>query len=204
MKKSVKKAIHQAEFFVSIALVLTLTLYLLGNPNITGFLSLDFVMQDLDMTLTQSQNYIISSDSTEPFILTSFKLSGEVIGDGIVEIYLDNNLGQQLLIYRNVKSKGGMSMITGMVVAGEKNTAEGKAEKETYLMLDPGYAIENTKINGISDDEKIVEGVFSNECTDTCFMKMELSENASYNLLFKIEPGTVLKLDNIIYTIEID
>lgn len=197
--------LQKIEIIVSIGLILVLTAFLLGNPNITGYLSLDFVMQDLNLTLSQSQNYIITSTNPEPFILTSFKISGEVIGDGRVEVYLDNNQGQQLLVYKNVKQKQrGMGLITGMFIAGEKQTEKEKAKKESYLVIKPGEDIQNPKMLELSEKEETVSEIFSNECTDTCFIKMELSDKIAYNLIFKIEPGTTLKLDNIVYTIEIE
>ena len=122
--------LQKIEITIAVLLVLGLTAFLIGNPNITGFLSLDFVMQDLNLTLSQSQNYIITSTNPEPFTLTSFKISGEMIGDGRVEIYIDNGQSQQLLVYRNVKQKQrGMALITGMFIEGEKQTEKEKAKQ---------------------------------------------------------------------------
>lgn len=197
--------LQKIEIIVSIGLILVLTAFLLGNPNITGFLSLDFVIQDINLTLSQSQNYIITSTNPEPFILTSFKISGEVIGDGRVEVYIDNGQGQQLLVYRNVKSKQrGMGLITGMFIAGEKQTEKEKAKQGSYLVLNPGKTIQELEIMELSEKEETVSGIFSNECADSCFIKMELSDKIAYKLVFKIEPGTTLKLDNIVYIIEIE
>ncbi|MBW2980811.1 hypothetical protein KY360_05335 [Candidatus Woesearchaeota archaeon] len=188
---------------VAVTAVLALSFYLFSNPNITGYVSIDFIMQDLDITLTQSQVFTMGATNPQPFTLTSFKLSGEVIGDGRVEIYLENRQGQQLLIYRNIKSKDrGISAITGLAVEGGEPT--GKAEEGTYFVITPGQVIQNPGLMELSGKEETISGPFSDECVDTCFIRMELSSSTTYGLVFKVEPGTTLKIDRIFYTIDTD
>ena len=201
-KPRVFNKLRKIEATFAVVLILVLGAFMLGRPNITGYLSLDFVMQDLDIMMMDSQSWILSSNNPEPVTLTSFKVSGEVVGEGRVEVYLDNGQGQELLVFRNVRKKGAsMSGITGLYIAGEQTGGE-KTEEKSYLMLNPGRKIQDVGLTKLSEKEEIVNGVFSNECGDTCFIKMELSDKTAYQLVFKIEPGTELKLDNILYTVE--
>ncbi len=195
--------LQKIEIAFAVILVLILSAFILNNPSITGYLSTDFVMQDINLTLTRSQNFIIVSTNPKPATLTSFKLSGTIESNGKIEVYLDNNQGQRLLVYRNVKEKKkGMDVITGFFIAGEKQTETEKAEQGSYLTLIPGNIIQETEMLELSETEETIEGIFTNECADTCFIKMELSNETAYRLIFKIEPGTILKIDNIIYTIQ--
>jgi len=203
MKEVSASTFKKVKIGAAIAAVLGLSFYILSNPNITGYVSIDFVMQDLNLTLTQSQIFTMTTTNPEPFTLTSFKLSGEVIGDGRVEIYLDNRQGQQLLIYRNLRTKDkGISAITGLAVEGAEQAAE--AGKESYFIISPGEIIQSPGLLELSEREETVSGPFSDECVDTCFIRMELSSSTIYGLVFKVEPGTTLKIDRIFYTIDVD
>ena len=195
---------QKIEIAFAVILVLVLSAFMLRNPSITGYLSTDFVMQDLNLTLTNSQSFIITSSNPKPFNLTSFKLSGTIEGNGEVGIYLDNNPGKQLLIYRNVKEKTkGLSIITGFFTEGEKQAETEKAKQGSYLVIAPGKQLQEIKMPELSEKEEIVKGMFTNECDETCFIKMEMSNQLGYQLIFKIESGTTLKLNNIVYTIGI-
>ena len=199
-RKLIGNKLTQVEVIAAVLLILLLSLFLFKAKGITGFVSYDFAIQDLDMTIDRSQSYVLTSGSEKPFDLTSFKLGGEVLGDGVVEVYLDNGKGQELLVFRNSRAVGsGMQKITGMAVEGEE-PQEGR-----WLLLSPmqGSASDEPP-RRLPPDEEPVSGVFSNECGDTCFISMELSNELSYELIFRIEPGTVLGLDNIIYTIDME
>ena len=200
--ENIKDRLTKIKIAVAITAVLVLSVYIFNNPNVTGYVSTDFVMQNLNLTLTQSQKFALSSTSPEPFTLTSFKLSGEVIGDGRVEIYLDNRQGQELLIYNNLKTKDrGIGAITGFSIEGE---ADEEAEKAAYFLISPGEIIQNPELQELSEREETVSGTFENQCSDTCFIRMELSSSTAYDMVFKVESGTSLKINNIFYTIDVE
>lgn len=202
-KVKILSTLKKMEITFAVILILSLGVFMLGNPNITGYLSLDFVMQDLDIMVGESQSMIMTSTNPESVTLTSFKISGEILGDGRAEVYLDNGMGQRLLVYRNTGEKRkAMSVVTGLFIEGEKQIENNKAEEKSYLVLSPGKRIEDMVMAELSEKEEVVAGVFSNECTDTCFIKMELSDQIAYQLIFNIEPETGLKLDSIVYTVE--
>jgi len=204
MKKINPDVLKKVGLTAAIVLVLVLSSFLFGNPNITGYLSLDLVMENVDLTVDQSQGFTLSIQSTKPFILTSFKIAGEVVGDGIAEAYIDNGRGQQFLVYRNVMPiKRGMNLITGLVVTGVKLTEQATAEKGSYLLINPGNTIQDVQFQPLEEDEETVSGGFRNECVDTCFIKMEMSSDLVYKLIVKTEPGTSIKIDNVFYTIDV-
>lgn len=190
-----KEKLVKIELTLGISLALIVVLVMIGNPHVTGYLSLDFVMQDLDMTIDQSQKFMISTDSEEEFSLTSLKISGEVIGEGRAEIYLDNEEGQKLMIYRNVKTKSiGMGAITGYFVNGQQDnhikiTQEGTIDEE---------------MTELTEKEETTNGLFSNECKETCFIKMRMKKGLNYNLLVKVDKGTKVRINEIAYTIQTD
>ncbi|MBW2984966.1 hypothetical protein KY361_07640 [Candidatus Woesearchaeota archaeon] len=199
--EKIKDKLTKIKIAVVITAVLVLSVYIFKNPNITGYVSTDFVMQNLNLTITQSQSFTLTSTSPEPFTLTAFKLTGEVIGDGRVEIYLDNRQGQQLLIYRNLKTKDkGIGAITGFSVEGEVE----EAKKAAYFVISPGEIIQNPELQELSEKKETVSGTFENQCSDTCFIRMELSSSTVYDIVFKVESGTSLKINNIFYTIDVE
>jgi hypothetical protein len=156
--------------------------------------------QELDVMISESQSYVLTSDKTNPFQLISFRLSGNVNGGGQVEITLESAAGQELLVYSNVKERSrGLEPITGMV-AGEQQE-QGISENGDWLvLLKEGNIKEN--FDDVSGEEEILSGNFGNECVETCLLEMEMSKENLYRLNFELEPGTTLQIREIIYNIQ--
>lgn len=207
--RETKEIAYRLEALGAVALILILFAFIvpqylpLGDisspaiPKITGYVSAEIAAQKLNLEVDKSQVFVLSANSTEPITLTSFRLSGEVIGSGLVQIFL-NDGEKDLLVYSNVKKKGdGMNKITGMVAgAGGETPKEG-----SWLAINPGSTAENpTQI--LAEGEQLASGAFDNECAETCFINFGLSSGNSYNLIFKIEPGTKLKINEVVYTIK--
>ncbi len=206
MKESTKEKIHQIEIVAAVVLVLVSVISFFPNPGITGYVSVDTKTQEIDLTIANSQSYIFTTKSQEPLHLTSLKISGEVIGEGIVNAYVDNGQGQKLMIYSNIvkKDKGlggitGLSEITGDAIGPGQETQE----EENNLVIEYLENIEG-ELGEAAEDEIIASGNFENECVDTCFIEMTLAEGISYQLLFYVEEGTILKLNRIRYNIRED
>ena len=165
-------------------------------PKITGFVSTDLAVQALDIEIDKSQVYTLRSDSVDPIHLSTFRLSGSVIGDGMVQIFLDDG-EKELLIYSNVKKReGGMALITGMATG-----AGGAPADQVGLVLEPGNSIDDVPVKQLTETEELTSGSFENECAETCFVSIELSNTKSSQLIFKVEPGTILKINEIVYTL---
>ncbi len=207
MRKTKKKTKGKGHFkkiqlAVAICLLLVAVLMLFKNPGITGHFSADFKSQTLSMTIDKSQSYMLTALSQEPIHVTSIRMSGEVVGDGNVEVFIDNNAGQRLLLYRNVKKiEQGLSTVTGMLVGSDEESIE--ASEQILLMLEPlgETAYKGAEIS-LSAKEEYISGSFNNKCADTCFIEMSLSSDIGYKLIFNIEPGTMLKINKLIYTLK--
>src|SRR3990167_1825551 len=102
MEEPTKKRIHQVEIIVAAVLLLISIASFFPDSGITGFVSIETKKQKLDLSIENSQSYILTTSSKEPFQITSLKLSGEIIGQGIVKAYIDNGQYQRILIYSNI------------------------------------------------------------------------------------------------------
>ena len=201
MKEETHEKLKKIQLFFAISLLLVSISLFFKNPGITGHFSADFKSQILDIMIEQSQSYLITANSPEPIYVSSFRISGDVIGDGNVEIFIEDN-GQRFLIYRNIRKKeNGLSAITGMATALGKETDHIEESEEKLLLLEPLSAVKWEEVS-LSEKEEFSTGPFSNKCVDTCFIEMLLSSEQSYKLIFMIEPGTKLKLSKIIYTLK--
>ncbi|HII72616.1 TPA: hypothetical protein HA265_07705 [Candidatus Woesearchaeota archaeon] len=193
------------EIVGAITLVLVLSLVMLGGPSITGFQAVDFVIEDIDLDIAKSQVYTFSAAGSDELLLTSIRLSGEVLGDGKAEVYLDNGRGQRLLIFSNVNPLGsGMDAITGMAT-GPGSDGEQKAEPKVgnHLLIQPVDLVPDLVILPVGEGEELSKGVFGNECRDTCYIRMSMSSATKYKLLFMVQEGTLLKVDKLLYTLDI-
>ena len=203
--------VYVAIGFVIIAFSLTF----FQNPGITGHVSVEAGYQPLNLLITESQAYTVTSDYESAIKLTSMRFSGEVIGDGKAEVILDNGLGQRLLVYTNEVEKAednkitGMGKVTGLAVgdgdAQEKGAIDKAAEIKEKALLNLMFAENLAPIKAeTKSGAELKSGKFANECKETCLMEMELSKNLTYGLEFRVSEGTQLKLDNMIYGILIE
>ena len=204
MEESTKKNIHRMEIIGAVVLLLISIASFFPNPGITGYVSVETKTQSIDLTIANSQSYILTTNSEKSFYLTSLKISGEVIGDGIAKVYISNNKGEKALIYSNVvkKNKGldsitGLGKITGGVV-GANSADEGDSLIIEHLENIGG------DVGVIGEDEILTSGVFENKCVDSCFIEMLLSKDNAYQLLFYVQEGTVFKVNGVQYTVRRD
>jgi hypothetical protein len=180
-----------------------------GAPGIVGFVPLEIKSQPLNLVATESTNFVLFSEKGEQFELTSLRLSGLVKGDGRVEIVLDNGLGQELLIYSNVKNKQG-NLITGMSVTDEGEPLPEGAEIEdvapdqAWLKITPGEAaLAELPTIELGDSKQAADGEFQHNCVDTCYMSMKMQTGLYYTLKVKVDPGTEVNINELKYMLEV-
>lgn len=196
MEEETHQKIRKIQLFVAISLLLISTLVLFRDPTISGHFSADFRSQPVDLAIDHSQSYLLKTDSPEPIYITSLRLSGNVIGDGSVEIIIEDQ-DKEILVYKNVKDKeDGLSSITAMAVAPTEGVAE------NALLLEPVGIMDWAELAPISEDEEYSAGPFNNRCADTCFIEMPLSSELTYKLVFMVEPGTKLEITKITYILK--
>ena len=201
--------IYKLEIFAALIGVFVVAMFMLPTPmTFTGYVSglnMTIYSQDLDLYVDGSQSYTLTSESD--LHLRSFMLDGEVIGEGRVEIFLDNGKGQQFLIYENVEKspefKGphlltGVPSITGQAVTGEDGAEE---KKGMWLVIQKKSSI-NYEFAPLQEGEYAVSGEFYAECAETCNMPNELFNSNAYQLIFRLEKGTAVKLNAIKYILQ--
>jgi len=209
MEESNKKKFYGIELTVAVVLILFGIISLIPNPGITGYVSVELKAQEINLTIANSQIYILTTNSEEPFYLTSLQLTGEIIGDGIVKAFVDNGQGQKILIFSNIIEKGkGMESITGITgmdaITGNVVGTDQEIQNEgDYLVIEYLENIEE-ELGEIAEDERLVAGNFKNKCAETCNIQMLLNEETGYQLLFYVEERTILKIDKIVYNIKKD
>jgi len=204
MEEQSKKKIHQIEIIAAVVLLLVSIASFFPKPGITGYVSIESKKQKIDLTIANSQSYILTTRSQEPMYLTSLKLSGEVIGDGIAKAYISAK-DQKILIYSNVIKKGkGLDTVTGMSkITGNVVEVDAKDEAGEDLVIEH---LENIELESqkIAKDELLSKGNFEDACVDSCFIEMLLNKDIAYQLLFYVEEGTILNINEIVYTIRKD
>ena len=196
--------LKKVELFIVICLLLVGFLTFFPRIGLTGHVSTDLSTQHVDINIAKSQIFHITTSDAESFNIVSFKISGEIIGDGIAEVYLDNGQGQELLVFNNVKLKetgiGGLTGITAKVIGVEEQFEEVQPEK--VLLIKPGEIIDNMLLTKPTEEEEVFNGNFESECDETCFIEMELNAQLGYNLIFKLEDGTSVHLTKIQYIVK--
>jgi hypothetical protein len=150
-----------------------------GKPSITGFVPTETYSQELDIDIFESQRFTLSAGEMLRF--SSLGVSGEVNGQGLVNIYLSDGT-HHWLVYSNKKKPGSdMEIITGMAVR--------------ELNIAPGPKID--RIESLPAGYKTLPGAFKDECVETCVLDDSLFSTSSAYLDIVLEPGTTLHISNI-------
>ena len=198
MKDETKNKLKKMEIALAVSLLLMSTLFLFKTPGITGHFSADFKSQTINMAIEQSQIFSLRTTNQEPVAVSSLRMSGNIMGGGSVEIYIEDS-GQEYLIYKNIRQKEqGLPAVTGMAVA----YAAEPSQEEVLLLLESQGTIEWQSELSLAANQEFVSGPFNNKCIDTCFIEMILSTERAYNLIFMVEPGTKVEVNKITYTLK--
>ena len=197
---------HRIELLAAVCLVLVLSGVLFinidlskisglerSNNLITGFVSSDVVSQKVDLEIGQSQIYHLVTE--DEFTLTSLRLSGSIDGPGLVQIFLEDPQGKKFLVYQNIKKKQKGNLITGYAVATD-------SEEAIEFTVAPGEIISAAPTAQVAEDQVVVSGAFYQKCTETFFLSIPFSPHEPCTIIFYLEEGTKLDIDQFIYTIE--
>lgn len=188
----------------------TETVWLNGDTlPIVGFVPVEIKSQPINLVAKEPTSFVVFSEKDEQHLLTSLRLSGTVTGDGRAEILLDNGLGQELLIYTNVKQKKG-NLITGMSVSdeGEPLPEDAKiveiAPQQAWFKITPSEKPLGERPTGeIGDDKQAGPGEFQHSCVDTCYMSMVMRKGLFYTLKVRVDAGTEVSINELKYTLDI-
>ncbi|MBW2963945.1 hypothetical protein KY363_00660 [Candidatus Woesearchaeota archaeon] len=175
---------------------------------IVGFVPVEIKSQPIDLSAETSSAFILFTEKEEQFSLTSLRLTGEVTGTGRAEIVLDNGLGQELLIYSNIRQKTG-NLITGFAVDAEGETLPEDAKitdvdtPSAWMLItkDKDTSVEGPKTD--LDGKRTEEGPFQNTCVDTCYMNMKMQKGLYYRIKVRLDPGTTVNINEMKYMLEV-
>jgi hypothetical protein len=160
--------------------VILFTLFF-SKPTITGFVPTETFSQSLDMDVSESQRFVLSSE--QPLKLSSLSLSGKVNGAGLVNIYLSDGVAQRVVFTNKKRQGSAMDQITGMA----------------SLDIIPGEKL--NKIESLPAGYVAVPGSFSNECRETCVLDPALFHGPSLYLDIVVEPGTSVYISGLRFSV---
>ena len=170
------------------ALLGGLTWLVMDNPSITGFVPTETSVQVLDLEISKTTDFEISTDDPGLLLnLKSFRVWGTVYGSGTVSVWLDNTRGSKLLVYSN-KPKSGFESITGMVISNDSPATQ----LRDTLNIASANPLESGNLGTATG---LVEGV----CTETCVLP-EAFLSEKYSLIVEVEDAA-FKLERVSYEI---
>ncbi|MBW3001531.1 hypothetical protein KY338_00035 [Candidatus Woesearchaeota archaeon] len=187
--------------FAVLMICLVLLALVFSRPEIVGYASTNVHSQDLNLVIENSQRFYLRSLVPEPVHLTSLTISGEVLGEGTVTIYLDNERGIRNLVYKNVKRKDSThNRITGTSIIGGSVTGNSIQTQDDSPVLD---LLEGPVLSGyefLHPAYRAVQGEFHHACVESCLLQARTFEGNRFIIDFFIEPGTKLRIKEIVYT----
>jgi len=166
---------------VTVFSILAATLFF-GDSTITGYVPSETYQQELDIEVYESQRFRLSSD--EALRLSSFSISGEVFGVGLVNIYLSDGNTIWLVFSNKKKTGSAMEHITGFAIGGLNIKSMGKINK----------------IETLPEGFSTLSGKFYNECSETCVLDEAFFNKKELYLDIIIEPGAIVSIDKIKFT----
>lgn len=196
------KNIYKAELMAVIIGILMLVLSLYRAPIFTGYVlgvNNTIYSEDMNLIIDSSQKYTLASPN-ETLNLKSFMISGEVMGNGRVEVLLDNGNGLQYLVYENIQQTQAASSNTVFSITGMAVDNQMEEKKGEWLVVQPKKIIKY-EFFPLKEGEEIVSGEFYAECKETCNIPKGLFNSDSYDIILRLEQGTTVKLTGIKYTL---
>lgn len=152
-----------------------LTTLLVSDSGITGFVPTETISQNVNLEISSSSRYELKTNGT----LSSLSLSGEVVGNGLVNIYLSNG-NQEFLVFSNKrKVSSAMQHITGLSV----------------MELKPKERLD--RIDSLPEGFVTAQGAFESQCVQTCVLN---GFSGSAHLDVVVDPGTTIKINKIVFS----
>lgn len=199
------------EFALLILLLIMVSLFF-SRPEVIGYASTNIHSQPLSLVINQSKSYYL--ESYVPVHLTSMAISGKIEGKGTASVYLDNERGSRLLVFKNIKKASSkINQITGSApsnsvvlpfsgtgVSGLSVTGSALPAKQSppTLMIFEGNLIPD--IEPLPSGYLAISGVFNHACVESCILQASEFTGDRFKLDFFIEPGTTLEVNELIYT----
>jgi hypothetical protein len=169
---------------LTVLVLLIFLVILLKDPSTTGFVPSKSYTQGLNIDVTESQRFRLSSG--EPLRFTSLMVSGDVKGKGLANVYLVAGEKRWLIFSNKHKQGREGSKITGL--ATSELIIEPSEKISVKEELGPGYVT--------------TTGKFSNECAETCILESHLLGGKEAWLEVIVADNTQVHISDIIFTVE--
>jgi len=168
---------------LSILVIGAIVAVLINNkPTITGYVPTTVYLQELNISVSESQRFILTPKNSET--LSSLSVSGAISGNGLASIYLSDGKNE-LLVYSNKKKQTpSIEHITGLAASD--------------LIIQPGQKLD--RIDSLPDQYTAEPGGFTNQCLETCMIAQNTFTNQNLYLDIIVEPGTQLNLSQLLFT----
>lgn len=221
--------VHKTNF-TAVALVLGIVLFIFllskfTNPEYTSFITQGSNKVGIGETFYKGSMMYISTEDNQAIPLRSVKLSGKVIGEGNISIYLVAQKSEWL-IYTNKGKSFQVPQITGFVVADILGTEKGGIIDENYLesssenqvitqrkryidasqmVFETEKSVDRLELDIIEsqDYKESFERAFKNriieidnECKDTCLFDSQMMADI-YMIRFDMDAGMAFNLTSL-------
>jgi len=167
--------------------ILTATLYF-SKSTITGNVVVNDIQRvPVNINIDKSHSKVISLPDKTTWPLNYFSVTGDIKGAGLVKIYLDNGAGIKRLVYSNEK---------GLIQSSLKSNVFTSLKSEAKLFIDTYSSYDYLA----PEQVEVSSGSFRDVCIETCSLENNLFNSPRYELIFYVEKGTDLKIDEILYS----
>lgn len=129
-------------FIVLFVVALIFTAYWFIKPGFTGYVAAPFDYIKLNTTITGDSSFTFGSENDEPFLLNSMKVAGRVIGNGSVDVIL-NDGEKEYVVYSSKLKEKPMAGVTGFAVYDTNS----------------GITIDWSNVNVYGENENVVSGL---------------------------------------------
>ena len=184
-----KKGQAHALWHAIVIVIIFMTALYFSRGTITGHLAKNIERNPVDIVVDKSQSFVLQLSNNAPFALSSFSISGAVNGPGRVNVYLDTGTGARRLVYTN--TKGEVSAHDATTEFVENSGSDASLVVTKYRDLG-----ETTS----SKEGETIAGSFRRVCSETCSLDPTVFASSRYELLFFVDEGTTVHVNEILHT----
>ena len=190
----------------SIAFLLIITAFFFASgTEIAGLTSLEPHSQSIDLVIGESRTVLLRTIDAGEISLASLSLSGEIKGDGVVKVWLDNTKGEQKLVFRNIMKSGNrITGITGMAYSSSPTSAPSTIRHDDKTLLavvveDPIVVPPQAFV--LTNRQQTYSGSFLGACLESCALEAPNWSSSQFRLRFEMQPGTHVVIKRINYVV---
>ena len=130
--KKKKRGIAAVQSAIALVIVIAGLVLISLEPVITGYIPYESLTVEGNISAVNNKSMmVVTHDSSDILSLSSIKISGKVIGQGLAKVYLKTEDGEKHLIFssENLPKEPGMIHITGFTPGKGKSVGKGETPK---------------------------------------------------------------------------